>query len=132
MASKPATHFVPRRFLVLIFLGALGCNEQSLPPAADSGRARAALETSLKAWQKGESVESLKSLSPPIYFNDSEWNDRNRLIRYEIESEEANALSWRCRVILTVQSGHEKPKERKTSYLIDTDPAIVIVRDSMK
>jgi len=118
-------------FLLPVLLLA-GCNGEPLPPAADPARAKSALQTALDAWQKGENVESLKQRSPAIYFNEPQCNERNRLLKYEIESEEPNALSWRCRALLTVQTGDAKPKEIKANYLIDTGTAIVIVRDSMK
>jgi hypothetical protein len=122
---------ISRRCSLFVLLCAVGCG-QPAPPAADPTRARATLQVALEAWQQGESAEALKARSPAIYFNEPACKEGNRLIHFEITTEEANGFNWRCNVLLTVQSADGKPKQRKASYLIDTDPALVIVRDSMQ
>src|SRR5262245_24786460 len=116
------------RMFLLAALAVVGCR-QSVPPAADPARAKAALQTALDAWKNGETTESLRARKPAIYFNEPSCTSDNRLVDYAIESEERNGFNWRCVVMLTVQSGGGQPKQRKVKYLIDTDPAVVIVQD---
>ncbi len=116
------------RWLPLVFVFAVGCS-RTLPPTANPEKAKATLSTALDAWKDGATAESLQARQPAIYFNDPEWNGSNRLVKYEFDSEQANGMGWRCIVLLTVESGNGKSRQRKASYVIDTDPALVIVRE---
>ena len=119
-----------RTFPLLLLLIPLagGCSTQ-LPQAANPGQAQAALKSALEAWQKGETPESLQSRSPAIHVNDSGWEAGERLVNYEIQSEQASGQSWKARVLLTVQRGGNAPLQQQVSYTVDTNPAVVVVRD---
>jgi hypothetical protein len=117
-----------RRLFVAALLLAAGCGKP-LPPAADAQRARAALETALQAWQKGEPPEALQRADPAIHVNDPAWRSGQRLVKYQIESEQANGLSWRCEVLLTLRKGNGAAREQRALYCIDTDPALVVVSE---
>ena len=110
--------------LIVLFVG--GCSAP-LPPAADSGQARSALQTALDAWQKGETPQSLQSRSPAIHVNDPGWSSGEQLIKYEILSEQSHGQSWNCQVLLTVQV-RGAAAQQQADYVIDTKPAIVVVR----
>jgi hypothetical protein len=114
---------------MLLLSIAPGCG-QSLPPTADPAQARTALETALAAWQNGGTIESLQALTPPIYFNESIWMRGNRLVGYEFKSEERNGVSWRCDVLLNLESRDNKQRQRTATYFIDIAEAIVITQDS--
>jgi hypothetical protein len=104
-----------------------GCG-QSLPPAADPAVARSTLEKSLDAWRSGSTPDSLKAQSPAIYLNDPDFASGKQLVAYQIESEEAAGVSWRCEVLITVkENGAEQ--QRRVLYCIDVDPALVVVRE---
>lgn len=119
----------PRPLLYLSFcLLAGGCGTP-LPPAADPAQAQSALKTALDAWQKGETAESLQSRSPAINVNDAGWSSGDRLVKYEIQSEQASGQSWKARVLLTVQNGSSSPTQQQATYTVDTTPAVVVVRD---
>ncbi len=132
--SKPASISVSAwrmstlGYLVLILLCAVGCSD-SLPPVANPERGREALQTALDAWQKGEKVESLQASQPAIHVNDPDWRDNKKLLKFEIGSGEFHGQSWRCEVLLTFQDGAGKATPHQVKYLIDTDPAMVVVRD---
>jgi len=106
-----------------------GCGSR-LPPVADPDRAAAALKTALEAWQQGASTESLAAASPPIHVSDVEWASGSKLTKYQIKSEQAAGLGWRCEVLLTVQRKDGRTKQYPASYRIDTDPAIVVVHEN--
>lgn len=112
---------------LLCFLAFLGCGGSSLPPEADPDQARAALETALATWQKGDSTQALAKGGSPIYFNDPKCRGM-KLLSYKIE--EGNAFhgqSVRIVSFLSLKSKDGNTKEKKFAYLVDTSPAIVIV-----
>lgn len=114
--------------LLVVALLAAGCGG-TLPKATDPERAKSAFVAALDAWKGGEKAEALRTQSPPVYFNDAQWEGGSRLIRYEIESEQASGLSWRCAVRLTVQAAGEEPKTRTARYAVDIGQAVVIARE---
>lgn len=116
----------PIGFALLVLLAIAGCG-QSLPPPADSNRAHEALVKALDAWRDGGTVESLRTASPAIYFNEPRFKSSTRIVEYRIESEWANGLSWFCQVVLTLKTEDGQTVQGQTGYCIDTDPAFVIV-----
>ena len=118
-----------RWLLLLAILLGTGCGGNSLPTAADPARARDSLTTVLDAWQGGANSDSLQSRTPAIHVNDPAWSSGKKLVKYEIKSEEAAGQSWRCEVELTVKNGDGAETKQHALYCIDTDPALVIVRE---
>jgi hypothetical protein len=114
--------------LALVLLGAVGCGTPQ-PTAADPNRAKAALQAGLEAWQEGGTEKSLKEGSPVIYFNDPVWRSGKQLGAYQIQSEQENGLSWRYEVELSMQGEGGRTVKQLASYTVDTDPALVVVRD---
>ena len=113
-------------FLALLLCPmATGCG-RSLPPAADGSKARQARVTALDAWRDGGSVQSLRSASPAIYFNEPQFNASRRLVDYRIESEHAYGQSWGCEGTLTLQSDQGQKAQRLTGYYIEIGDAIVM------
>jgi hypothetical protein len=105
-----------------------GCS-QELPPQAQPQRAREALTAALDAWKGGATESSLQARVPAIHVNEPEWRAGARLLSYEIKSEQAAGQSWRCEVDLTLQP-LDGPRARQSAlYCIDTDPALVVVRE---
>jgi hypothetical protein len=109
-------------------LAATGCSGRKLPPAADPGRAKEALHEALEAWKKGASRDDLKSRTPPIYFNEPQWKQGTRLLKFEVEagSEKPHGQALRYTVVLSLHTG-SKETTRKVVYQINTDPQVVIV-----
>ncbi|MBC7852547.1 MAG: hypothetical protein IAF94_03840 [Pirellulaceae bacterium] len=115
--------------LIILFTVFVGGCSTPLPPAAEPAQARSALTTALDAWQKGETAESLQARSPAIHVNDPGWSSGERLVKYEIQAEQAHGQGWKVQVLLTLQSGGGAASNRQVNYTIDTEPAVVIVRD---
>jgi hypothetical protein len=107
-------------------LACVGC-KSSLPPVADAQQARAAMETALDTWQRGEARETLSTRTPPILFTDLHWAKGYRLVKYEIAKEEPRGQSRRLTVKLSLESKEGQRREATTVYLADTQPSIVIV-----
>ena len=128
LATGNTVSVAARASLLLGLICAAGCSD-TLPPAADPDRARTALQTVLQAWKNGEKIESLAQRDEAIHVNDPDWRSGKRLQAYEVKPGQPNGQSWRCEVLLTVQEGESKPRERRASYSVDTDPAVVVVRE---
>ena len=126
---KPKTclpFFISIGFALLVLIEIAGCG-RSLPPPSDSSLAHDAMLKSLDTWRNSGSVESLRTASPAIYFNEPRFDGVTRLVDYRIESERANGLSWVCEVALTLQTDRGETVTGQTGYCIDTGAAIVIV-----
>lgn len=112
----------------LILLLIAGCSPP-LPPVADAEKAHDTLKAALDVWQKGEPVDALQKQTPAIHVNDPDWRAQKKLVKYEIGSGEPHGQSWRCEATLTVEDQQGKKTPLNVKYLIDTDPALVVVRD---
>lgn len=114
--------------LILLLPACAGCGGASLPPLADADQARAMLRIALDTWQKGESVEALGQRSPPVYFNDPRPQAGVQLVAYKMDDTHGfHGQSVRQPVVLSLKAKDGTTRDRKTAYLIDTSPAIVIV-----
>ena len=116
--------------LALLPVLALGCGRAPPPAPADPDKARETLRTALEAWREGGTPASLKERSPPIYVNDRDWEAGRRLARYEVQDKaEHYGSQFRCSVRLSLHDARGNVTDRTVKYLIDTQPALVIVRD---
>src|SRR5437588_2874806 len=83
-------------------LASIGCSPR-LPPPTDPAEARAALETALDTWKRGDAPETLQKREPPIQFADLHWEKGARLLKYEIANAEQRGLGMRVTVKLSLQ-----------------------------
>jgi hypothetical protein len=122
----------PLSLSLLVCVGFLaGCGEP-VAPKVDPDEARTALRTALEAWKSGQANSELESLRPPLLMNESDWTGGNRLLEYRMEEAGRVAgrqVRWVVWITLQDANGKKAP-ERKATYVIDTVPRIVIVRDS--
>lgn len=116
--------------LLMLLLLAPGCKRSTLSQEElDAGRS--AIETGLQAWQKGEKVDSLQQLSPPIQFRDEDWNRGMRLKSWEITYTNGSAgdLTARCEVVLSLIDRKGNKSSRRVVYSVEKGETIAIVRD---
>jgi hypothetical protein len=97
---------------------------------ADVDRAGPALQTALEAWKSGKSQQALADQVPPIIVNEDDWRMGKRLVHFEME--EKGSLSgrqvvWKVQIELEDKDGKKQALE--ATYVIDTTPRLVIVRD---
>jgi hypothetical protein len=115
-----------------VALLALGCTGGKDPdPPVDTGDAGAALKTALDAWKGGEAYGSLQQHSPPIYFNEREWEAGKKLVDYQMGQVELMGRQGRCTVKLSLRDKEGKQADRSVGYLIDTTPQVVITREGL-
>ncbi|MCI0463017.1 MAG: hypothetical protein L0Z62_39220 [Gemmataceae bacterium] len=111
----------------LLALAMMGCG-RSLPPKADPEQARAALQTALTTWQKGEPLKALTQQNPPLHFKDLDQLDGKVLTAFRLEGPaEFHGQSARLTAVLSLKGLDGTSREKKTAYLIDIGSAIVIV-----
>jgi hypothetical protein len=112
---------------LLCLLATAGCGN-SLPPKADPEQARAALQTALDSWQKGEDREALTGRSPPIHFTDLDRRAGKALARFQLEGQAAfHGQSAVLTAVLSLKNQDGSTREKKTAYQIDIGSAVVIV-----
>ncbi len=116
----------------LLLLGVLilfpGCGTSPSAPA-DPSQARDALRASLDAWQQGEPLHTLKQRQPAIHVVDYQWADGQRLLRYQIGTDEMIGNQLRCQVQLTVQNPQGRVVQEAAAYSVGTDPILTVHRD---
>jgi hypothetical protein len=121
-----------RHWVAPLFLGclaaALGC-DSSLPTSADPQRARETLRVALDAWKNGEGFEALQKRTPPIYVRDLDWSDGWNLKDYRFTlDDQPHGQQQRCCIRLSLKSPQGKSAGKEVQYLVDTSPALVVVR----
>ena len=109
---------------------ALGCG-QTPEPAVDPNEAGKVLQVALESWKKGESYGTLQQRQPPIYFNEREWEAGSKLENFQAGPVDLMGRQGRCKVKLSIRDKAGKVADRDVTYLIDTVPKAVIVREMM-
>jgi hypothetical protein len=121
---------VKRLFFAALFLYLLsGCGPKTYE-AADLDQAGPSLRTALEAWKAGKSQEDLANQTPSILVNEDDWRTGKRLLDFTLD--ERGSLSgrqviWHAQIKLQDNSG--ATEDRRATYVIDTTPRLVIVRD---
>lgn len=112
----------------VIFL--TGCG-QKLAENVDHDEARQALAAALEAWKLGKSNTDLKAQLPSIVMNEADWTSGGRLLDFNMnEAGTLDGRQIRWVVQIKVQDKAGKISDKKATYIIDTVPRIVIVRDT--
>jgi hypothetical protein len=121
----------PHLSLVALCAGlAAGCAPQ-LAESVKPDEAGSALRTALDAWKAGKARADLEKQTPPILMNDLEWGPGTELVEFKMDEAgvmDGRQVRWQVRIKLKDKSG--KVSEKKATYIIDTVPRIVIVRDT--
>lgn len=106
-----------------------GCGNK-LPDPADPNAGREALTLALNTWKNGGSQEELQNRKPAVYFNEPEWQEGKKLLRYEIKGQlEPFGRQLRANVLLSVQDKNGATKEMTIPYQVDTHEVVVIARE---
>ena len=110
-----------------------GCGNTAGPYAVREDLARETLNLALESWQSGQSAASLREREPPVVVQDFDWSAGKRLKEFSVLTEgealDAN-LSVQVRLVLMDEKGSSAAKE--VWYLIGTDPALTVFRDSLR
>jgi hypothetical protein len=118
--------------LALLLVAAAGCGgEGSAPVAADEDAARKVLDQALSAWQKGETLASMKQGTPPITVADPTWEGGQALKKFEVVGDGKPSGSERA---FTVKLWLDKTKTKSKDgsdqvvYKVGTDPVATVFR----
>lgn len=112
-------------FLLLVLVA--GCNRASTEkyvPASAS--ARAALETALNAWQKGEKPGQVAAGPPAVQAVDSKWQAGQKLASFEVLQEEPGEGPRWFTVKLKMQS---PPGEQTVKYVVFGNDPLWVYRE---
>lgn len=88
-------------------------------------KARAALKTTLDAWQAGKTAESLAQESPAIIAQDLDWLQGKKLKSYKVLRDTEQDANLRVEVEIQLD-GSDSP--RKAVYIVGTDPKLTVFR----
>ncbi len=115
---------------IILVLGLVpGCGKGPAEPA-DVDQAGPALRAALEAWKGGKSQQELAAGEPSILMNEDDWRVGKRLVHFEMEDKgslSGRQVVWKVQIQLHDKDG--KNEDRKATYVIDTTPRLVIVRD---
>jgi hypothetical protein len=120
------------RLLPLLFVFILavpGCSRGVSEPS-NIDQAGPALRTALETWKGGSAVEDLAQATPSIIMNETEWASGKRLADFKMEEKGSmlgRQVRWQVQLKLKDKDG--RTVDRRATYIIDTTPRIVIVRD---
>ena len=105
-----------------------GCG-RGLDKDADPDEGRKALQTALEAWKDGKLPEELERMTPPIIMNEDVWRSGAGLLDFKVEGIAIAGRQVRAEVRIKLKDKNGKTQDQRATYIIDTTPRIVIVRD---
>ena len=120
-------------YCTLLFSGVplslAGCSSGPVHTPVDAAKARETLREALESWRKGDAVDALQKIEPPIYVIDAEWQAGSKLVEFKItgDGDEKDAHLY-CPVQLTVRSAGGKESKRDVTYIISTAPKLTVSR----
>ena len=106
-----------------------GCH-RTLHADVSPADADKALQTALEAWKGGKSQADLEKGQPSIIMNEDDWRTGKQLLEFKMENGSLSGRQVRCKVHIKLQDKDGKATEKDATYIIDTTPRIVIVRDT--
>ncbi len=108
---------------------AAGCSGRAVSTPVDPERARAALRTTLDAWKRGDTPESLKTASPPIVAQDFDWMGGATLVAYELTDDgKEDGPNLQIPVKLTLKPPQGAEVEKPVAYVVGTSPSLTVFR----
>jgi hypothetical protein len=119
-------------FLLFCFASFLsGCGHRNVENV-NPDQAGEVLRTALGAWKDGKTRADLEGQQPSIIMNEGDWDSTNRLLEFKMDdSGRLDGRQMRWVVQIKLQDKNGKVSDKKATYIIDTIPRIVIVRDTM-
>jgi hypothetical protein len=113
---------------MLALVALAGCGSGA-PQPAQPDAARAALQSALEAWKRGDPPEALGKAEPPIQVSDWRWRSGAKLVRFEIaERDRAIGADLRCPVQLWIDLGRGKTTREMAEYNVGTQPTLTVAR----
>jgi hypothetical protein len=107
-----------------------GCSSAPSVANSDPARAKEIATTILDAWKNGESMESLKQKTPPMFAVIDLWKDGCKLNSYEIVGDgEMVGPNVRFQVRFNCQDKAGKKVDKTIKYLVTTTPAITFIKE---
>ena len=106
-----------------------GCGRR-LDKDADPEEGVKALQTALAAWKEGKPPKELETMSPAIVVNDDDWRTGKHLLDFKVEDSGLAGRQVQCRARIKLRGKDGKVLEQRATYIIDTTPRLVIVRDT--
>lgn len=117
-----------RSLLVLLAVLVAGCSTAPPWPTYDSQKAEETLVQALEAWKQGR-VAALAKRVPPLRFEDEDYRNGFRLIRYQLEPRESPLRPFDdVEVLLFLRSRQGHQVEKLVSYQVALGPELAVLR----
>jgi hypothetical protein len=117
-------------FVLVCLVAVVGCAKG--PPVAapvEPDKALVALRNALDAWKAGQSIDSLRSATPPIVAQDIDWMKGAKLAEYELLNDgKAEDANLRVPVRLTIRDAQGRAATKTVNYIVGTDRTLTVFR----
>jgi hypothetical protein len=130
----PEVFVTRQRFLMLglaiVLSQFAGCSSAPSVANSDPTKAKEIATTILDAWKNGETMESLKQKTPPMFAVIDLWKDGSKLNSYEFVGDgEMVGPNVRFQVRFNCQDKAGKKVDKTIKYLVTTTPAITFIKE---
>ncbi len=115
-------------FALSLLVAAGGCRPTPAARDSDPAQAREALAQALDAWKKGDSLPTFQGANPALTVVDRQWKAGAKLLNYELGAGAPNGFDIQFTVTLTLQDASGKKGTEKATYIVSTNPALVVIR----
>lgn len=112
----------------LVGFVAAGCRPTPAARDSDPGQAREALTQALDAWKKGDALPAFQAANPALTVVDRQWKAGAKLLGYELGAGAPNGFDIQFAATLTLQDTSGKKTTEKATYIVSTNPALVVIR----
>ncbi len=108
----------------LIVMALSGCQRGTASFALDSTVAHAALEKAMQAWVDGQKP---KDIQPEIIIGDTDWNNGQTLVSYEILIREETSDGSNLHIPVKRRfKSNGKVTDSQVAYIVGTSPVVTI------
>jgi hypothetical protein len=116
--------------LCIVLSSVIGCSNAPSVSSSDPNKAKEIATTILDAWKNGETMESLKQKTPPMFAVIDLWKDGSKLNSYEFVGDgEMVGPNVRFQVRFNCQDKAGKKVDKTIKYLVTTTPAITFIKE---
>lgn len=116
--------------LCIVLSSVIGCSSAPSVSSSDPNKAKEVAKTILDAWKNGETMESLKQKTPPMFAVIDLWKDGCSLTSYEFVGDgEMVGPNVRFQVRFICQDKAGKKVDKTIKYLVTTTPAITFIKE---
>jgi hypothetical protein len=106
-----------------------GCESIPAPAPPNVEAATKTLERALTSWQKGDALDGMEKVSPPLRVFDPKWKSGDKLTKFELQGPGTPKGGQQAfEVMLWLTNAKGKQTKEKVEYRVSTDPVETVAR----